>query len=151
MRTWTIAAAASAVVLGVLDALWILLFAGPNYRAEMGDAVREQFLIAPAMVFYVLFLLGLTHFVTVPTLGASTGVAVRDAAFFGLVAYGTYTLTGWAVLEPFNAMVALPDFVWGAIVSIATVLVARTVLNRYAPVSPGARRAPKTSGKGRTA
>lgn len=135
MRTWTIATVTSAIVLGVLDALWITLFAGPTYRAEMGDAVRADFLIAPAMAFYVIFLLGLTHFVTMRTLQSSTLVAVRDAAFFGFVSYGTYTLTGWAVLEPFNAMVALPDLVWGGVVSTSTVLVARVVIKRMAPAA----------------
>lgn len=136
MRTWAIAVAVSAVVLGVLDALWITQVAGPLYRAELGAVVREQFLLAPALAFYVIYLLGLTHFVTLPRRQASAAVAARDAAFFGVVAYGTYALTDWAVLEPFTAAVALPDLAWGAGVSVVTVLTARAVLPRLEAGGP---------------
>lgn len=136
MRTWAIAVAASAVVLGLLDALWITLVAGPLYRAELGAVVREQFLLAPALAFYVIYLLGLTHFVTLPRRRARVSVAARDAALFGVVAYGTYALTGWAVLEPFSAAVALPDVVWGAVLSVLTVLAVRAVLRRLEPAEP---------------
>ncbi len=130
MRTWATAVAVSAVVLGVLDALWITQVAGPLYRAELGSVVREPFLLAPALAFYVIYLLGLTHFVTLPRRHASAALAARDAAFFGVVAYGTYALTGWAVLEPFSAVVALSDLAWGAVVSSVTVLAARAALLR---------------------
>ena len=131
MRTWAIAFAVSAVVLGVLDALWITQVAGPLYRAELGAVVREPFLPGPALAFYVIYLLGLTHFVTLPRRQAGVELAARDAAFFGVVAYGTYALTGWAVLEPFTAIVALSDLAWGAVVSTATVLAARAALVRW--------------------
>lgn len=133
MRTWATAVVVSAVVLGVLDGLWITLVAGPLYRAELGAVVREQFLLAPALAFYVIYLLGLTHFVTLPRRHGSAGSAARDAAFFGVVAYGTYAMTGWAVLEPFSAVVALSDLAWGAVVSCATVLAARAALLRLRP------------------
>lgn len=131
MRTWAIAVAVSAVVLGVLDALWITFVAGPLYRAELGTVVREQFLLAPALAFYLIYLLGLTHFVTVPRRHGGAAVAARDAAFFGVVAYGTYALTDWAVLEPFTAVVALSDLAWGAVVSVVTVLAAQAAMTRW--------------------
>ncbi len=116
-----------ALVMGVLDALWISLVASELYRDQLGAAVAETPRWGPAMGFYVIYWGALCYFVVLPGLTRSRPRVLLDAALLGVTAYGTWALTGWAVLADVNAAVALSDLVWGPVMSVATTAAALTV------------------------
>ncbi len=107
------------VAFSAIDMLWIGLVARTFYHQNLG------FLIAPslnwfvAIVFYLLFILGLLVFVVLPGLGAhSRKTTLLRAALFGLITYATYDLTNLATLRDWPAQVSVVDMLWGMTLSV---------------------------------
>ena len=118
-------------VFGVLDALWLGVVSGSLYEDRIGQLLAEQANVGAAAAFYVVYVLGLVHFVVRPGLGrASLPRALADAAGFGLVTYATFDLTSMAVFRDFPLEVVVVDMAWGALVCTATTAVVLGVLRR---------------------
>jgi uncharacterized membrane protein len=115
----------SFVILGVLDFIWLTTTGDTLYRPAMGGMMRAKPDMVPAVIFYVLYVFGLTYLVTWPALfGGSgpvslVGLAIK-AGLFGLVAYGTYNLTGLAAINGWPLKVSLIDMAWGTLVTLIT-------------------------------
>lgn len=118
----------TALVMVALDAVWLTLAADALYRPRIGHLMREQFLLAPAIAFYLLYLLGVLVLAQWPAADR------RDAAWrglvFGLCAYATYDLTNQATLQGWPWVVTAVDLVWGS------VLTATVSFAGYVPRSP---------------
>lgn len=89
----------------------------------------------PAVLFYIIYLAGLMFFVVEPALVKhSLMYAVLAGAFFGLVAYATYDLTGLAVIRNWSVLLTVVDLAWGTFltssVSGITYLIATSFLGR---------------------
>lgn len=115
---WIIAYLAAGISFGILDALW-LRWAGPNfYRPALGDLLAAQFRLAPALVFYLLYVAAMVWFAVRPGMapGALNAVphAVLNGALLGGIAYATYDLTNQATLKVWPLHVTLVDIAWGA-------------------------------------
>jgi uncharacterized membrane protein len=112
----------------VLDMIWLGSTSGILYRPHMQGLIREDIRIVPALIFYALYAFGLSYLVIYPVLfGAQAnliGPSLIDlslkAALLGLVAYGTYDLTGLAVIQGWSLKLSLIDMAWGAVVSAIT-------------------------------
>lgn len=62
MIKFVVAYVVAAVAFGILDAIW-LRWAGPNlYRPVIGEIMAEEFRAAPAIAFYLIYLLGMVYF-----------------------------------------------------------------------------------------
>jgi len=109
------------IVFLILDALWLGFVARGFYRDQLGALMRPDVRWGAALVFYLLFIVGLLVFVVVPALAqGSLARVVLTGAFFGLITYATYDLTNLATLRGFPTIVALVDLAWGATVAGAT-------------------------------
>lgn len=109
------------IVFLILDALWLGFVARGFYRDQLGELMRPDVRWGAALVFYLLFIVGLLVFVVVPALEhGSLGRVVLTGAFFGLITYATYDLTNLATLRGFPTIVAVVDLAWGATVAGAT-------------------------------
>ncbi|MBA4364094.1 MULTISPECIES: DUF2177 family protein [Pseudomonas] len=97
----------------VLDGLWLGVLMAPTYRALLGPLMLDQPLLAPAAVFYLLYVLGCVVFVVLPA--KTWRRASVLGALLGLVAYGTYDLSNWATLNGWSAQLALMDMAWGTL------------------------------------
>lgn len=107
---------ASGLVMLVIDSAWLTLMAEPLYRARIGHLMREDgFLLAPAIAFYLLYLLGILLLAQRPA-ERWQGAAWRGMVF-GLCAYGTYDLTNQATLRDWPTIVTLIDLAWGTILT----------------------------------
>lgn len=125
----------TAVVLGALDAVWLTVGSGALYENRIGHLLADTVNPVAAGVFYVVYVLGLVHFVVRPGLARpSLGPSLRDAAVFGLVTYATFDLTAMAVMRDFPAVVAVVDIAWGAFLCTATTAVVLPVVRRWWPV-----------------
>lgn len=137
-RRWLGLLGVAAALFVVLDLVWLTVVATSLYDRLLGDLLADEPNAPAAVAFYVLFLLGLTHFVIRPAVeDDSLSRAARDGAFFGLVTYATWDLTSLAVLEGFPAALVPVDLAWGAFlaaaVSVGTVAVWRALSRRRAP------------------
>ncbi len=114
MTKWIIAYVVAAVAFGVLDALW-LRWAGPNlYRPVIGEIMAENFRVAPAAVFYLIYLAGMVWFAIRPGLESGhVGTAVLNGALLGALCYATFDLTSQAVFKVWSTHVSVLDIAWG--------------------------------------
>lgn len=105
----------------LLDGSFLALVGPRLYRPALdvllGDSVRP----APAVLFYLLYIGGLTGFCVAPSLGArwtrAAQFSLLRGLMLGLVAYGTYDLTCQAVLRTWSWRITLADMAWGAFAS----------------------------------
>lgn len=99
----------------ILDAIWLSQMGQALYRPILGDILSDQVRIAPAVIFYLLYPVGVEIFAVLPALRAnSLQHAAIYAALFGLFAYATYDLTNYATLRNWSASITIIDLVWGS-------------------------------------
>ena len=68
-----------------------------------------------AAIFYLLYLAGVLHFVSLPAFRAGAPVAaLTEGALLGLLAYGTFELTSHAVMRDWSVSLVAADMAWGA-------------------------------------
>lgn len=102
----------------VLDGLWLGVLMGPTYRAWLGGLMLPTPVIAPAVLFYLLYGAGIVFFGVLPGLRHHRlGKAAAHSAILGLMAYGTYDLTNWATLQGWPGQLSLVDWAWGTFAS----------------------------------
>jgi uncharacterized membrane protein len=118
------------VVFGLVDAVWLLLMGNRLYRPVLSDMLLTNLRPVPAILFYLLFPVGIVVFVAMPAIktgGVSS--AMVFGLLFGIVAYATYDLTNYATLRNWTLQLAITDIVYGslatALASVVAVIVAR--------------------------
>ena len=117
----------------ILDGIWLGWAMGPTYRTWLGPLMLDKPVIAPAVVFYLLYAAGVLVLAVQSGLRRnSLSHAVKLSAFVGLVAYGTYDLTNWATLQGWPAQLALVDWAWGTFASAVAGAVGFLVARRIA-------------------
>ena len=99
----------------IIDVFWIYFVATPMYKQEVGALMELK--IPPALIFYVIFLLGLIFFVINPNQNNTLINVFLIGAFFGLVTYGTYDLTVYASMNIFSLKLVIADILWGMLLS----------------------------------
>ena len=100
----------------VIDLIWLGVVARSFYQAQMGHLLRANVNWAAAIVFYLIFVVGIVILAVWPAIERqSLGHAIALGALLGLVAYAAYDLTNLATLEGFPFRVVLVDMVWGTV------------------------------------
>lgn len=102
----------------VIDMIWLGLVARNFYRQHLGGLMRPDVNWVAAIVFYLLFIVGLVVFVIEPAIDAGSLLqAVWRGALFGLVTYATYDLTNLATLRDWPVLVTVVDLAWGMVLA----------------------------------
>jgi len=112
------------IVFIVFDFLWLGFIAQNIYKANIGFLMTPTPIWSAAIIFYVLFILGLVFFV-LPNEELKKGwknILIRGA-FFGLVTYATFDLTAQALILGWPWIITLIDLAWGTILSSIVSLV----------------------------
>ncbi len=118
-------------VMGLLDFVWLGYIAKKLYYGEMGKILLDKPNMIPALVFYVIYVVGVVVFVVNPAIAKGSLIhAIGYGAMFGFVAYATYDLTNLATLKGFSAKVVVIDLIWGAVLTAAVAGVTYLVLHR---------------------
>ena len=110
----------------IIDVFWKYFVATPMYTKEVESLMQLK--ILPAILFYIIFLLGLIFFVINPNHSNTLVNVFMIGAFYGLVTYGTYDLTVYATMNIFSLKLVVADILWGMILSgsVATLTVFTT-------------------------
>lgn len=115
MKFWIVSFVAAGAVMLVVDAFWLSTMGRLLYRPLLGDILLEDFRLAPAIIFYLLYVTAIVVFAISPAARAdSAWTAFLFGAFLGLVAYGTYDLTNHATLKAWTTTLTAVDMAWGA-------------------------------------
>lgn len=110
----------TAVVFLIVDGIWLGLVAWPFYQREVGHLLRPVNLI-PAIIFYIIYIIGILVFVIEPNLGAFDVKRVITLGFlFGVVCYATYDLTNLSTLKDWSWKVTIIDIIWGGVATSTT-------------------------------
>ena len=118
MKTNIIAYAATFLTFMAIDAVWLTTMANRLYKPYIGDIMAADFRPAPAVIFYLLFIVGLVYFAVRPAvLAGDWKMALVQGAAYGFFCYATYDLTNQATLKTWSTVVTLADLAWGTFVS----------------------------------
>lgn len=110
------------VVFLLVDLVWLVKISPRFYKKNLGHLMAEKVNYTPAVIFYLIFIIGITLFVIGPAYVGGRGwvFALIYGAIFGLVTYSTYDLTNFATLKKWPLNVTLADIVWGTFLSTST-------------------------------
>ena len=106
------------LVMVVLDLLWLGVIAKPLYQQGIGHLMADKPNIPVAVLFYLLFPIGLMVFVVQPDRAWSATLAA--AAMYGFFTYATYDLSNLATLRGWPVSLAAIDIAWGTFISTVT-------------------------------
>lgn len=115
-----------------IDMVWLGLIAKDFYRAQIGGLLKPDVNWTAAIIFYLIFIVGLVVFVIMPAVEKGSWThALFFGALFGFVCYATYDLTNLAVAKDWPFLVTIVDLAWGAVlassVSIITYFIASKI------------------------
>jgi len=103
------------------DMVWLGTMAPRFYRPTLGDIAISGVNLPPAILFYIVYPVGLLIFVINPALkSGSISTAVLYGALFGFFTYATYDLTNYATLRNWTMQLTLVDAAWGTILAAIT-------------------------------
>jgi len=102
-----------------IDMVWLGLVARTFYRNYLGFLMTPTINWIAALLFYLMFILGILVFVVVPGLREnSLKATLLRAALFGLVSYATYDLTNLATVKDWPVVISVVDMTWGTVLSV---------------------------------
>ncbi len=127
----TLAVAACALTLVALDLTFLGYVAADFYARTLGPLRATEVVVPAAVLFYLLYLGAVMVHAVVPS--TSWKQAARRGAGLGLVAYGTWDLTNWAVIAGFPAALVPVDLSWGVFLTTTVSAVGNAVYRAAGP------------------
>lgn len=111
-----------------IDIIWLGFIGRGFYQKQIGSLMKTDVNWTAAIVFYLIFIIGLIVFVIMPALEKKDWMqAVWMGALYGLITYATYDLTNYATLKNWPLTMVVVDMIWGTVlaasVSVITYLV----------------------------
>jgi len=117
-----------------IDMAWLGLVAKNFYAKRIGFLMKTDINWMAAILFYLLFIVGLVLFVIMPAVGKGSWVhALLFGALFGLIAYATYDLTNLATLKDWPLIVTIVDLAWGAVLAGSVSMVTFFIASKIGP------------------
>lgn len=108
----------------LIDMTWLGLVATSFYKSQIGFLMKTDINWTAAVIFYLLFIVGLVIFAIEPAVSRSSWThALIFGALFGFFTYATYDLTNLATLKDWPLFVSLVDMTWGAVLGASVSLV----------------------------
>jgi uncharacterized membrane protein len=119
------------LVFFALDLLWLGILAKGVYRKYLGIFLSDQVNWTAAIIFYLLFIIGIFIFAILPAVEkGSLRNAIVLGALFGFFTYATYDLTNLATLKGWPLPIVLIDITWGSFLT-ASVSAAGFTITRW--------------------
>lgn len=120
------------LVFFAIDMVWLGLVAKNFYSQQIGFIMKSNVNWLAAIIFYLLFVVGLVVFVISPAVDKQSWLyALTYGALFGLITYATYDLTNLATLKDWPLLVTIVDLIWGTVlaasVSVISFLIATKI------------------------
>ena len=114
-----------------LDVPWLQIMSPAVYRVELGHLMADSPNLLAAFGFYALYIAGCLYLVVIPS--ASIKEAATRGGVLGLIAYGTYDMTGLAVFKDWPAYLSFLDMIWGTFLTASVCSVSRWFMKRLLP------------------
>ncbi|MDZ7671935.1 MAG: DUF2177 family protein [Halanaerobiales bacterium] len=113
----------------LIDSIWLGSIAKKLYRKQIGFLMKENFDMKVALIFYLVFIVGLLFFVlNNAIINQSWQYALFAGMFYGFITYATYDITNLATIKDWPVFLTVIDIIWGSVLcgttSIITYLIA---------------------------
>ena len=131
MQRYAVLYLATIIVLIPVDFLFLGTIANAFFTAEVGDMLGDV-RIAPAILFYLLYVAGILVFVNAPD-NATWRSTLIYGALFGLFCYATFELTSLSLLKHWTWAVVIVDVSWGAFVTAFASTMGLLIANAIVP------------------
>ena len=135
MQRYAVLYLATLIVLIPVDFLFLGIVAKGFFSSQVGDMLGE-IRVAPAVLFYLLYVVGVVVFVSGPV-GATWQSTLLYGALFGFFCYATFELTSLSLLKHWTWAVVILDVSWGTFVTALSSTAGFLIANQIAPkISP---------------
>lgn len=132
MKAHMLGYAAALVVFIAADMVWLGTMVGRIYRPTLGDILAATVNLPAALVFYLIYPVGLMIFAILPSLkDGSVAMAAVYGALFGFFTYATYDLSNFATLRNWTLQITIIDIAWGTLLGAMTAAVASYVAIKF--------------------
>ena len=122
----------SFVVFFVIDLLWLGVVAQKLYSKYLSYIMKEKPNWSAALLFYVLYIIGLVFFVINPALEKSSWqYALFAGLFFGFITYATYDLTNLATLKDWPFTITVIDLIWGSVLGASVSIITYSIIKAF--------------------
>lgn len=131
MRRSILSLLAVGITMLAADLLWLGLVARELYDSNLGALRRETVYWPAALLFYTMYVAAIFLHAVRKTPGVAA--AARRGAGLGLLAYATYELTNWAVIQDWPAVLVPIDILWGVALTASAAAAGRLALGSERP------------------
>ena len=102
----------------LIDFIWLGFIAKEMHKKQIGHLMTDQVNWIAAVVFYLLYVIGIFIFVIMPAVDKNSwSSALLMGALFGLFTYATYDLTNLATLKGWPIKLVFIDIIWGMVLT----------------------------------
>jgi len=106
---------ASAIIFVVIDFIYLNLikdFFGKQIKSVQGAEIKVNLL--GAVLCYIFLIIGINYFIIKPR------KSVQDAFLLGLIIYGVYETTNYALFKNWSIVTVIMDTLWGGVLFAIT-------------------------------
>ncbi|ETX28587.1 DUF2177 family protein [Roseivivax isoporae] len=108
----------TAAIFLAADAVMLRAVMKPLFTKHLGDAVLDSPRLGAAVGFYLVYVAILLWFASWPALRDDMPVqALLNGALIGIVGYGTYEMTSYAVMRDWSLEQVAADLTWGTVLT----------------------------------
>jgi len=123
---------AALFVFFLMDMVWLGTMVSRLYRPAIGDLLLSGVNAPPAIIFYLLYPVGLVIFAIVPAVRSGNIFnALALGVLFGLFSYATYDLTNQATLRNWSTTLTIVDIAWGSVLGGLSALSAAWIVTKF--------------------
>ena len=114
---------AVALTMTVIDLIWLGLVAEDLYNDMLGPLRAKETVVLAAALFYVQYILVIVFWAVLPS--PNIRAAAKRGLAIGWLAYATFELTNWAVIEGWPAALVPIDIAWGLVLTTTVAIAGR--------------------------
>ncbi len=129
---WLAYFAVTFVVFMGIDLIWLGFVAKNIYSKYLGYLMAPNVNWLAALIFYVIFIVGVLYFVIAPSLVDRdfTQLVIR-AMLFGFMTYATYDLTNLATVRDWPITITIIDLIWGTTLSTSVSVISYLIITNF--------------------
>jgi len=96
-----------------IDFIWLGLISKKIYKKEIGKFYKKKFNLWAALILYFLLAVGVVFIVLNNNYSTTLSSTLLVGALFGLIVYGVYDLTNFAMMKNWPLKIVFIDMIWG--------------------------------------
>ncbi len=134
LARYALAYVATGIAFAMIDSIWLRTMYTRLYVPEIGELLMRGVRMGPAIVFYLLYILGMMVFAVGPAIAnGNWKTALINGAMLGCFAYMTYDLTNFATLKVWSLKVTILDIIWGTCLTGLAAAAGAAITNAVMP------------------